>query len=608
MEYTASRNSKEIKSLGPQRQTSEGIIISHERDELITGHGMTSFKKSYLLEKETPQLLYARVAAYLGSNPYHAQRLYDYMSKQWFSPATPVLANAGTNRGLPISCYIMNVPDSMRGIAEKWNEQVFLASKGGGVGCHWGDVRSRSEKVGRVGETSGIVPFIKVQESITLAISQGSLRRGNAAVYLNVWHPEIEEFIDIRKPQGGDPERKTLHIHHGVVIDDKFMKAVETNSSYDLISPKDNSVMAQINARDLWIRILTNRLETGEPYIMFSDTVNRAVPDHHKMLDLHVKASNLCTEILLPTGMDHHGNDRTSVCCLSSLNLEKWHEWKDDTRFIYDVMEFLDNVLQEFIETAPPEMASAVYSAKRERSIGLGVMGLHSLFQKMSIPWESAMAKALNMKIFRHINDKACEASEALGLIRGVAPDIKDYVATTGITNNNRFSYKIAIAPTASISVLCGQSSPGIEPLAANAFRIVALGGSYNVKNKYLETLLESLNKNTDEVWLSIIQNKGSVQHLDFLDKNQKDVFKTAMELDQRWIIELAADRVSFIDQGQSINLFLPNNVHKADLHKLHFMAWKKGVKTLYYLRSSTANDVRSLPSKIDMDECLACQ
>ena len=615
----------EIKKDGPQRKLPNTITVDLTRNDLITGFGHEAFKTSYLLPEENPQTLYARVAAWMGTNPEHAQRLYDYMSKQWFSPATPILSNAGTDRGQTISCYLMEVADNLESIIEKWKEQSWLAALGGGIGMSWGKVRSQSEVIGRVGKTSGVVPFLKVSESLTLAISQGSLRRGNAAMYLPVWHPEIEEFLDIRRPSGGDPERKTLHLHHGIVIDDEFMHAVEKNKNYSLKSPKTNEVIKKIKARDLWIRILTARLETGEPYLLFIDNVHKQVPEHHKTLNLLPTSSNLCSEIVLPIGQDYNGKDRTAVCCLSSLNLEAWDDWKDSEQFIPDVMEFLDNILTEYIDTANPHMQNAAYSALQERSVGLGVMGFHSYLQKKMIPWESALAKSFNFKAFKHIRAQADKASIDLGKSRGPCLDAQEYTKRTGIPCEERFSYKMAIAPTASISILTGQTSPGIEPYAANAFRQVVMAGSLNVKNKYLAELLEKYGKNDSETWEAIIQNKGSVAHLDFLTQYERDVFKTAKELDQRWLIEFAADRMPYVDQAQSLNIFLPANVSKSELHKLHNMAWKKGVKSLYYCRSTTVKNVDNIPRSLNelvkkdtipepvnddkgYDECLSCQ
>lgn len=591
------------------------VKLDHSRDERLTLFGKATLDDRYLMEGETYQDLFARVASYYGSDAGHAQRLYDYMSQHWFMPATPILSNGGTSRGLPISCFLNEAEDSLKGIVELWNENVWLASRGGGIGSYWGNLRSIGEDVSRNGKTSGVIPFIRVMDSLTLAISQGSLRRGSAAVYLPVWHPEIEEFIELRRPTGGDPNRKALNLHHGILISDAFMRAVEGNEDWALISSKDHTVVRKISARALWIRILTTRIEQGEPYIVYSDTVNNARPEHHKLAGLEVKTSNLCAEITLPTGIDHKGKSRTAVCCLSSLNLEYWSEWSENTQFIPDVMLFLDNVLQDFIDNAPDEMERARYAAGRERSVGMGVMGFHSFLQANNIPFESVMAKVWNKKIFKHVRAQADKASVILANERGPCPDAEDY----GI--NERFSHKIAIAPTASISIIAGNVSPGIEPISANVFLQKTLSGSFTVRNQYLHKLLKEKGQNTDAVWLSITLNKGSVQHLKFLSQDEKDVFKTAFELDQRWIIEHAADRSEFICQSQSINLFLPANVHKRDLHQIHYQAWKKGVKSLYYCRSLSlqrADDVSNIAIKeevlldnndsTDYDECLSCQ
>ena len=526
------------------------------------------------------QDLFARVASYYGDDTAHAQRIYDYISKLWFMPATPVLSNGGTNRGLPISCFLNEASDSLDGIVGLWNENVWLASKGGGIGSYWGNLRSIGEKVGAVGKTSGVIPFIRVMDSLTLAISQGSLRRGSAAVYLPVSHPEIEEFIEIRRPTGGDPNRKALNLHHGIQIPDAFMRAVEADLPWELRSPKDGSVVRSISARGLWIRILTARIESGEPYLVFSDHVNNARPEHHKLAGLEVKTSNLCSEITLPTGRDQHGKERTAVCCLSSLNLENWSEWEDHPTFIEDVMRFLDNVLQDFIDRAPAEMEKARYAAMRERSVGLGVMGFHSFLQERKVPWESVVAKVWNKKIFRHIRAQADAASVKLAHERGACPDAAEYGTM------ERFSHKMSLAPTASISIIAGNASPGIEPIAANVFLQKTLSGSFSVRNRHLQKLLAEKGQDSDDVWSSITLTKGSVQHLDFLTEQEKAVYKTAFELDQRWIVEHAADRTPFICQSQSVNVFLPANVHKRDLHQIHMMAWKKGMKSLYYCRS----------------------
>jgi len=558
------------------------VKVNRERDARLTVFGKAVLEDRYLLPGESYQDLFARVASAYGDDDAHAQRLYDYISKLWFMPATPVLSNGGTTRGLPISCFLNEAQDSLPGIVGLWTENVWLAAKGGGIGSYWGNLRSIGETGGKIGKTSGVVPFIRVMDSLTLAISQGSLRRGSAAVYLPVHHPEIEEFVELRRPTGGDPNRKTPNLHHGVLLSDAFMRAVENDEDWALVSPKDGSVMRRIKARALWIRILLARIETGEPYIIYSDTVNRALPPHQKLAGLTVKTSNLCAEITLPTGRDHLGEDRTAVCCLPSLNLETWDEWKDHPTFIEDVMRFLDNVLQDFIDRAPSAMDKARYSAMRERSVGLGVMGFHSFLQKNNVPFESVMAKVWNRTIFKHIDAQAKAASRTLAMERGPCPDAADY----GFME--RFSNKTAIAPTASISIICGGASPGIEPMAANSYTHKTLSGSFNVRNPYLKALLAEKGKDTEEVWTSITVNEGSVQHLDFLTQEEKDVFKTAFELDQRWVIEHAADRAPFIDQSQSVNVFLPADVHKRALHQIHFQAWKKGVKSLYYCRSKS--------------------
>jgi len=556
------------------------VHVDRSRDALLTDFGRATLSDRYLMPGESFQDLFARVASYYGDDAAHAQRLYDYISKLWFMPATPVLSNGGTNRGLPISCFLNEASDSLDGIVGLWNENVWLASKGGGIGSYWGNLRSIGEKVGAVGKTSGVIPFIRVMDSLTLAISQGSLRRGSAAVYLPVWHPEIEEFVEIRRPTGGDPNRKALNLHHGILVSDAFMRAVEADEAWALLSPKDGAVVRSISARALWIRILTARIETGEPYLIFSDHVSRAQPDHHKLAGLEVKTSNLCSEITLPTGRDQHGKERTAVCCLCSLNLETWFEWEKHPTFIEDVMRFLDNVLQDFIDRAPSEMAKAKYSAMRERSVGLGVMGFHSFLQALNVPWESVVAKVWNKRIFRHIRAGADAASYVLAEERGACPDAAEY----GVME--RFSHKMSIAPTASISIIAGNSSPGIEPIAANVFLQKTLSGSFTVRNRHLQKLLAEKGMDNDEVWSSITLTQGSVQHLDFLTADEKAVYKTAFELDQRWVVEHAADRAPFICQSQSVNVFLPANVHKRDLHQIHFMAWKKGVKSLYYCRS----------------------
>jgi ribonucleoside-diphosphate reductase alpha chain len=568
------------------------------------------------LPEENFQDLFARVASTYGDDDAHAQRIYGYLSNLWFMASTPVLSNGGAGRGLPISCFLNESTDSLDGIVDLWTENVWLASSGGGIGSYWGNLRSIGEDVGPSGgKTSGVIPFIRVMDSLTLAISQGSLRRGSAAVYLPINHPEIEEFIEIRRPTGGDPNRKAPNLHHGVLVSDAFMRAVENDEEWGLVSPKDQTPVRKIPARSLWIRLLTARVEVGEPYLIFSDTVNKAIPEHHKLAGLTVKTSNLCSEITLPTGIDHLGKERTAVCCLSSLNLEKYDEWKDNPVFIEDIMRFLDNVLQDFIDRAPDSMEKSKYAAYRERSVGLGAMGFHSLLQAKMVPFESATAKAWNFKIFRHIQESVDAASKIIGIERGACPDAADY----GM--KDRFSNKTAVAPTASISIICGGTSPGIEPISGNSYMHKTLSGSFNVRNRHLKKLLKEKNCDNEEIWSSITVNQGSVQHLDCLNQNEKDVFKTAFELDQRWIIELAADRTPFIDQAQSVNIFLPADVHKRDLHQIHFTAWKLGMKSLYYCRSKSIQRAEDVSTKdagfnkieidqnsTDYDECLACQ
>ncbi len=605
-------------------QNDKGITIKidRSRDSNLTDFGRATLTDRYLGQNESFQDLFARVASVYADDNLHAQRLYNYISNLWFMPATPVLSNGGTERGLPISCFLNEAGDSLEGILGLWSENVWLAARGGGIGSYWGNLRSIGEKIGKVGKTSGIIPFIKVMDSLTLAISQGSLRRGSAACYLPIDHPEIEEFIEMRRPTGGDVNRRSLNLHHGVLVSDDFMRAVETDGQWALRSPKDGTVQSTMPARNLWIRLLTARVETGEPYIVFIDTVNRQIPQHHKLAGLKVKTSNLCSEITLPTGIDNTGKERTAVCCLSSLNIETYDEWKDDTMFIEDVMRFLDNVMSDFINRAPDSFSNAKYSAARERSVGLGVMGLHSFFQQKNIPFGSVMSKVWNQKIFKHIQEKADQASVKLAEERGSCPDAEEY----GI--KERFSNKTAIAPTASISVICGGASPGIEPIAANSYTHKTLSGSFNVRNKYLAKILEKHGKNDDETWSSITTNQGSVSHLDFLTDIEKDTFKTAFEIDQRWIVELGADRTPNISQAQSINVFVPADIHKKDLHQIHFQAWKKGLKSLYYCRSKSIQRAENVNTGSSTDvtknvykankesnneenkyeECLSCQ
>lgn len=613
-ESTKIRRGKPRRHEGAELRIVDGIRVETDpsRDSLLTEFGKVTLKDRYLLPGESFQDMFARVATAYADDQDHAQRLYDYMSKLWFMPATPVLSNGGADRGLPISCFLNQVDDSLDGIVETWNENVWLASNGGGIGTYWGHVRSIGEKVGQNGQTSGIIPFIRVMDSLTLAISQGSLRRGSAACYLDIHHPEIEEFLEIRKASG-DFNRKSLNLHHGVNVTDEFMEAVRADEDFGLRSPKTGEVIRKVSARKLWQKLIELRLQTGEPYILFTDTVNNAMPAHQRQLGLNVRQSNLCSEITLPTGTDHRGQERTAVCCLSSLNAEKFLEWKGDERFLEDVYRFLDNVLEDFIERAPAEMARAVYSARRERSVGLGLMGFHSFLQAQGAPIESAAAKAWNNALFKHVRKGADAASVKLARERGACEDARD----AGMMA--RFSHKMAVAPTASISIICGGTSAGIEPIPANIYTHKTLSGSFTVKNPQLKALLAEKGLDTPETWTSILEHEGSVQHLDGLDEHEKATFRTAFEIDQRWIVELAADRTPYICQSQSLNIFLPGDIDKWDLHMLHWTAWEKGLKSLYYCRSKSVQRAAFAGSekaesdgletpKTDYEECLACQ
>ncbi|MDB5361931.1 MAG: ribonucleotide-diphosphate reductase subunit alpha [Rhodospirillales bacterium] len=597
-----------------QQPKPSDLVLDRERDALLTNFGKATLQDRYLLPGESYQDMFARVACAFADDVRHAQRLYDAISKLWFMPATPILSNGGTTRGLPISCFLNSVSDSLDGIVGTWNENVALASNGGGIGTYWGQVRSIGEAVKGAGETSGIIPFIHVMDGLTLAISQGSLRRGSAAVYLDIHHPEIEEFLEIRKASG-DFNRKGLNLHHGINITDEFMEAVRDGIMFGLKSPKTNEVLREVDARQLWQRILETRLQTGEPYLLYIDTVNRALPKHQRELGLKVSTSNLCSEITLATGMDHRDEERTAVCCLASMNVETWDEWEGEPGLIEDVMRFLDNVLTHFITVAPDSMARARYSAMRERSVGLGVMGFHSMLQQRGIPFESALAKSWNLRIFKKIRREADAASVELAAERGACPD----AAERGM--QARFSHKLAIAPTASISIICGGTSACIEPIPANVYNHKTLSGAFVVRNQYLTKLLAEKGADTAEVWQSIVEQEGSVQHLDILSEDEKAIFRTAFEIDPRWIIEFAADRAPFICQSQSVNLYLPADVDKWDLHMLHWSAWKRGVKSLYYCRSKSLSragfagsqekaeqQIQAPAERRDYEECLACQ
>ena len=525
--------------------------ISDSIDSKLTSFGLATLKDRYFLPGEGFSDMIKRIASAYSDNKEHEERMIRYISNMWFMPSTPILSNGGTTRGLPISCFVNEVDDSLKDIVSSWVENVWFASRGGGIGTYWGNIRSIGEKLSKSGHTSGVIPFLKISDSTTLAISQGSLRRGSSAAYMPIDHPEIEEFIDIRRPTGGDVNRKALNINNGICITDKFMEAVEKDLEWELISPHTGDVVSTVFARSLWIKILAARLEIGEPYILFIDRVNALIPEAQKKLGLKIKTSNLCSEITLPTGIDHQGKKRTGVCCLSSLNLEYFDEWSKEELIVEDCLRFLDNALEDFIQRATPEMCNAIYSAKRERSVGLGVMGFGSYLQSKMIAFESATAKAVNLKIFKYIKEKADAASRKLAEEKGPCEDAKE------ANLMERFSNKTAIAPTASISIIAGGASPGIEPYTANVYTQKTLAGSFRVINKFLQKLLEEKGKFTEEVITSITITEGSVSHLDFLTDHEKSVFKTAYEIDQMWIIEHSADRTPYIDQAQSLNIFL---------------------------------------------------
>lgn len=586
--------------------------LSYNRDKYLSEFSFKTLEDRYLIEGETsPQDAFARAAKAFSDDDAHAQRLYDYASKLWFMFSTPVLSNGGTTRGLPISCFLNYVEDSREGITDHYTENAFLSSVGGGVGGSWSGVRSVGSKTSNGSESTGVIPFLKVVDAEMLAFSQGVTRRGSYAAYLDISHPEIEEFLDVRKPTGGDVNRKSVNLHHGVMIGDDFMQLIEKatrepgfDDSWDLIDPHTGKVKKTIPAKTLWVKLIQNRVETGEPYIVFKDTVDEALPEFQKEKGLKVHHSNLCSEITLPTT-----EDRTAVCCLSSVNLEEYDEWKDNDEFIPDLVRMLDNVLTYFIENAPDQLHKAVYSAEQERSIGLGAMGFHAYLQRHNIPFEGVMAKSKNMQMFGRIKSEAVRATNQLAKERGDCPD--------GMGFGVRNSHLLAIAPNASSSIICGNTSPSIEPYRANAFTQKTKSGSSLLKNEYLESILQDLGQDTDEVWKSIITNSGSVQHLDFLDEYTKDVFKTAVEIDQRWVIEMAADRQEQICQSQSLNIFFPADVSKQELHAIHMMAWKRGVKTLYYLRSEAIKRAEKVSDEVlrqrifdSMDEegCLACE
>ena len=588
------------------------IDIDFRRDRYLSEFSIKTLQDRYLVDGEgSPQQAFARAAEAFADDEGHAQRLYDYASKLWFMFSTPILSNGGTKRGLPISCFLNYVDDSRTGLTGHYTENAFLSSVGGGIGGYWGDIRSVGSKTSNGSESTGVIPFLKVVDAEMLAFSQGVTRRGSYASYLPMSHPEIEEYLDIRKPTGGDVNRKSTNLHHGVIIPDSFMEIIENASlipgfddSWPLIDPHTKNVTKTVSAKTLWVKLIQNRVETGEPYIMFGDTVQEGLPECQKDLGLQVHQSNLCSEITLPTN-----ENRTAVCCLSSVNLEEYDEWSNDPQFIPDLVRMLDNVLTYFIENAPPELAKAKYSAEQERSIGLGAMGFHAYLQRHNVPFESAMAKGRNMAIFWHIKSGAEAASEQLAKERGEAPD--------AVGTGRRNCHLLAVAPNASSSIICGNTSPSIEPYRANAYTQKTKSGSSLQKNEYLQAILQDLGLDTEEIWKDIVTNGGSVQHLEFLDDWTKDVFKTAVEIDQRWVIDMAADRQKQICQSQSLNIFFPANVSKQELHATHMMAWKKKVKTLYYLRSEAYRRAEKVSDEVlrqmvvdsaDESACLACE
>ena len=583
--------------------------LDYRRDNLFDEFAIATLKDRYMVADETsPQEAFARAARAFSDDDDHAQRLYDYASQHWFMFATPLLSNGGTERGLPISCFLNYVDDSREGITEHYTENAYLSSFGGGIGGTWSDVRSQGTKTSKGSESTGVIPFMRVVDAEMLAFSQGITRRGSYASYLHMSHPEIEEFLDIRKPTGGDTNRKCINLHHGVVIPDKFMEIIHRatkedgfDDSWELIDPHSGEVKKVVSARTLWVKLLQNRMETGEPYLMFEDAVQSDLPDFQKRKGLRVNHSNLCSEITLATN-----EERTAVCCLSSVNLEYYDEWKDIPAFIPDLVRMLDNVLTYFIENAPSSLERAKYSASRERSIGLGAMGFHAYLQKNNLPFEGAMAAAVNDEMFFHIKMQAGEETMKLAVERGACPDDD--------TCSVRNAHLLAVAPNASSSILCGNTSPSIEPFRANAYTQKTKSGSHLHKNKFLEQLLNELNSNDDNTWRSIVANKGSVQHLDILTPEEKEVFKTAVEINQSWVIEHAAQRQEFICQSQSVNLFFPPDVNKGELHNIHMLAWAKNMKTLYYLRSEAISRADNVSNKIkreiifEQQDCLSCE
>jgi ribonucleoside-diphosphate reductase alpha chain len=585
------------------------VKIDYSKDSMLTEFSKKTLQDRYLVgDEKSPQEAFARAAEAFADDEAHAQRIYDYASNLWFMFATPVLSNGGTKRGLPISCFLNYVDDSREGITGHYTENAYLSSMGGGIGGGWSDVRAQGTKTSKGSESTGVIPFMKVVDAEMLAFSQGVTRRGSYASYLHMSHPEIEEFLDVRKPTGGDVNRKCINLHHGVVIPDKFMEIIhraahEENFSddWELIDPHSGEVKKVVSARTLWVKLLQNRMESGEPYLMFEDAVQADLPEFQKRKGLKVNHSNLCSEITLATN-----EERTAVCCLSSVNLEYYDEWKKHPAFISDLVRFLDNVLTYFIANAPDELERARYSAERERSIGLGAMGFHAYLQKAGIPFEGAMATAANLEIFKHIKTQAQTETERLAVEKGACPD-DDSCSV-------RNAHLLAIAPNASSSIICGNTSPSIEPYRANAYTQKTKSGSYLMKNKFLEEVLEKYGQNIDSTWTSIITNKGSCQHLEFLSDEEREIFKTAVEINQAWVVEHASMRQPYICQSQSVNLFFPPDVNKADLHNIHMLAWAKNMKTLYYLRSEAISRADNVSNKVkreiifEQSDCLNCE
>lgn len=591
-----------------------GVSVDYSRDNLFDVLGIKRLQESYMKEDESsPQQRFAFVSKQFATDEKHAQRLYDYSSRHWLSYSTPILSFGRSARGLPISCFLPYLHDSSAGLVDTLSEVNWLSMLGGGVGIGVG-IRSADDK------SVGVLPHLRTYDASSLAYRQGRTRRGSYAAYLDISHPDIHIFLEMRKPTG-DPNMRAPNLHHGINIPDTFMQIIENcmkdpnaNDDWELKDPHNGEVREVVSAKELWQKIIDLRMHTGEPYLHFIDTSNRMMPQFQKDLGLSIKQSNLCSEIILPTD-----KNRTAVCCLSSVNLEYFDEWKNDELFLRDVAEMLDNVLQYFIDNADDNIARARYSAERERSIGVGALGFHAMLQKANIPFESALAKSINNQIFSHIRTKLDEANLALGALRGEAPDARG--------SGQRFSHLMAIAPNASSSIIMGNTSPSIEPYRANAYRQDTLSGAHLNKNKYLDQIIRTAAEGKpdgwyEEVWSSIIANDGSVQHLEWMDEWTKDVYKTSMEIDQRWIIEHAADRQQYIDQAQSLNVFFRPDSDVKYIHAVHFLAWKLGLKTLYYCRSEKLAKADKVSKRVervvmpeidllavaDGDVCLACE